>query len=51
MQKVEIYYSLSEAKHEMENFINKGWRIHTCTMGSYLAGYSGRDHILVVYER
>ena len=52
MQKVEIYSSMEEAKYEMERYIESGWRIHTCTMGSYtVSGWNSYQDVLVVYEK
>ena len=51
MQKVEMYFDLLKAKRDMESHIKAGWRVHTCTMGSYMAGFNASDHILVVYEK
>lgn len=51
MQKIEIYYDILDAKWGMDDYIKKGWRVHTCTMGCYDAGYSHGTNILVVYEK
>ena len=51
MQKVELYYDMGQAASDMRKYINKGWRVHTCTIGSFMAGYSPCDHILVIYEK
>jgi hypothetical protein len=51
MQKVEMYHDILAAKFDMEKWINNGWRVHTCTMGTYVAGYTSHEKILVVYER
>lgn len=51
MQKVEMYYSMIDAKCEMQKHINSGWRVHTCTMGCYMAGYTSNEKVLVVYEK
>lgn len=51
MQKVELYHDALEAKWDMEEHIRKGWKIHTCTLGCYNAGYSHGNDILVVYEK
>ena len=51
MQKVEIYYDMLEAYNDMDKHIKRGWRIHTCTMGCYMAGYSSEEKVLVVYEK
>ena len=51
MQKVELYHDALEAKFGMEKNIRDGWKVHTCTLGCYSAGYSHRDDILVVYEK
>ena len=50
MQKVKMYYGMLEAQREMEKYITAGWRVHTCTMGAYMAGYSSCEKVLVVYE-
>ena len=51
MQKVSIYYDVLEAKREMERWIRDEWRVHTCTMGMSVAGYSPFERIIVVYEK
>lgn len=51
MQKVELYHDALEAKWDMEENIRKGWKVLTCTLGCYDAGYSHGNDILVVYER
>lgn len=51
MQKVKIYYDAFEAYDDMDNHIRQGWRVHTCTMGCYMAGYSSKEKVLVVYEK
>lgn len=51
MQKVEIYYDMLEAKRDMSKHIRDGWKVHTCTMGAYMAGYSSKEKVLVVYEK
>lgn len=51
MQKVELYYDMLKAKYDMEKWIKGGWRVHTCTMGAYMAGYSSHVKVLVVYEK
>ena len=51
MQKVEMYYSMLEAKRGMDSYIKSGWRVHTCTMGAYFAGYNCHEKVLVVYEK
>ena len=51
MQKVEIYHSMINAKYDMQKHISSGWRVHTCTMGCYMAGYSSNEKVLVVYEK
>ena len=51
MQRVELYYDMLDAKHDMEEYIRDGWRVHTCTMGCYMAGYSSEEKVLVVYEK
>ena len=51
MQKVESYYNLIDAKTDMREHIRAGWRVHTCTMSSYVCGYNTHDNVLVVYEK
>lgn len=51
MQKIELYYDMLEAKHDMDKHIEQGWRVHTCTMGCYMAGHSSKEKVLVVYEK
>lgn len=51
MQKTEIYYDALEAKMDMDKHIKNGWKVHTCTMGCYMAGYSPSSRVLVVYEK
>lgn len=52
MQKVEIYYDgMLEAKQDMNKHIIQGWRVHTCTMSCYTAGYYVKERVLVVYEK
>lgn len=51
MQRVEIYYGMDEARSAMEKHINWGWRIHTCTMGCYVAGYTSKEKVMVIYEK
>ena len=51
MQKVEMYYSMLQAKRGMDNYIQSGWRVHTCTMGAYMAGYTCHEVVLVIYEK
>ena len=51
MQKVEIYYDMLEAKFDMDKYIKQGWKVHTCTMGCYIAGHSPEEKVLVVYEK
>ena len=51
MQEVKMYYGMLEAKLDMDNYIKSGWRVHTCTMGTYMAGYSPHEKVLVVYEK
>lgn len=51
MQKVELYCSMDEAKYNMEKCIKSGWRVHTCTMATYTAGYVPKEKVLVVYEK
>ena len=51
MQEVKMYHSMLDAKLDMDKYIRSGWRVHTCTMGCYIAGYSPCEKILVVYEK
>lgn len=51
MQKVKLYYEMFEAYKDMNNYIEQGWRVHTCTMGCYMAGYTSKEKVLVVYEK
>jgi hypothetical protein len=51
MQKVETYYDMLDAATQMKKHIRDGWRVHTCAMGSFMAGYNSHDHILVIYEK
>lgn len=51
MQKVKLYYDMLEAKYDMEKCIKDGWRVHTCTMGCFMAGYTSKEKVLVVYEK
>ena len=51
MQKVEVYYSMRVAERDMKEHIEQGWRVHTCTMGCYMAGYNSNEKVLVVYEK
>lgn len=51
MQKVAIYYDILNAKNDMDRHIQTGWRVHTCTLGTYMAGYSSHEKVLVVYEK
>lgn len=51
MQKVEIYYDMLDACREMREHIKEGWRVHTCTMGAYMFGYTPYEKVIVVYER
>ncbi len=51
MQTVKMYYDILEAKYDMEDHIKSGWRVHTCTMGCYMAGYTPKERVLVVYEK
>lgn len=50
-QAVQIYYSMLDAYRDMKKYINNGWKVHTCTMGCYMAGYSPEEKVLVVYEK
>ena len=47
MQKVKMYYSMSEAERDMNGHIKDGWRVHTCTMGCVMSW----EKVLVVYEK
>lgn len=49
-QKVDYYTDLHRAYEKMCEHIKSGWRIHTCTMGTYYVGVAC-EKILVVYER
>ena len=51
MQKVELYHDACEAKLAMDKCIAAGWRIHTCTLSAYMAGYTPSSKVLVVYEK
>lgn len=51
MQEVKIYNDAFKAYQDMNSRIGQGWRIHTCTMGCYMAGYSSESKVLVVYEK
>ena len=51
MQEVRMYYGMLEAERDMNKHIRQGWRVHTCTMGCYMAGYSSNEKVLVVYEK
>lgn len=51
MQKVELYYDSLEAKFDMDKHIAAGWRVHTCTLSVYMAGYTSSSRVLVVYEK
>ena len=51
MQKVEVYYDMVVAQSDMKEHIESGWRVHTCTMGTYVSGYQSREKVLVVYEK
>ncbi len=50
-QKVEIYYDMVSAKIDMDKHIRQGWKIHNCTMGTYMAGYASSEKVIVVYEQ
>lgn len=50
-QKVDYYTDLHRAYEKMCEHIKLGWKIHTCTMGTYTAGYGSHEKILVVYEK
>ena len=49
MQKVKVYHDIIKAQIDMEYYISKGWRIHTCSIGSFVT-HDFKDHILVIYE-
>ena len=51
MQKVELYYDMLKAKWDMDEHIKKGWKIHTCTMSTYMSGYHSHEKVLVIYEK
>lgn len=51
MQEVGMYNDMLEAKRDMDKHIREGWRVHTCTMGCYMAGYTSSEKVLVVYEK
>ena len=51
MQRVVLYYDMFEAQEAMTRNINEGWRVHTCTMSAYIAGYTPWQRVLVVYEK
>ena len=51
MQKVQTYYSMLDAKNDMNKHIRSGWRVHTCTMGCYLGGYLSAERVIVVYNK
>ena len=51
MQKVETYYQIWDAEKQIKKHIQDGWRVHTCAMGTFVAGCKIRDHILVIYEK
>jgi hypothetical protein len=51
MQKVKLYDSPTLAEREMEEYISKGWRVHTCCMTSNASGLLIRYNVLVVYEK
>lgn len=51
MQKVELYHGSLDAKREMERNIENGWRVQTCTMNAFEAGFSHGVEVLVVYEK
>ena len=51
MQRVELYYDSFKAKCDMDKHIAAGWRIHTCTLSAYMAGYTPSSEVLVVYEK
>ncbi len=53
MQEVEMYGSIVEAYRGMSNYIEKGWIVHTCTMGCYYmpGSYGSKEKVLVVYEK
>ena len=51
MQKVELYYDSLDAKREMEQNIENGWRVQACTMNAFEVGFSHGVEVLVVYEK
>ena len=51
MQKVKTYYGMIQAEYDMNSHIKDGWRVHVCTMGTYFAGYTCHEKVLVVYEK
>ena len=51
MQRIEMYHDLIEARADMEQYLENGWRIHTCTMSCYVTEYSFREKLLVIYEK
>lgn len=51
MQEVKMYYGMYEAAADMSAHLRNGWRVHTCTMGCYMAGYQHNEQVLVVYEK
>lgn len=51
MQEVKIYYDILDAYSDIRKYIEWGWRVHTCTMGCYKAGYEAHEKILVIYEK
>ena len=51
MQKVELYFDVGQAASDMRKHINNGWRVHTCTMSSFMAGFDVAGRVLVVYEK
>lgn len=46
-QRVELYRDVGEAICDMEKYIQYGWRVHTCSIGSSF----NCDKVLVVYEK
>ena len=51
MQKVEAYKDMMIAKWDMNNHIEEGWKIHTCTMGCYEVMGACYERVIVVYEK
>ena len=51
MQQVRVYENVYRAEADMDNWIEKGWRVHTCAMTSNRNSYHEYIHILVIYEK